>query len=690
MRHILIFIMVLNILFFSIPTSAYADYNVWNKLENAVAIKVGCSKAYVNLSEVNIDFGNSNVVPIVENSRCLLPLRFVSESFGADVKWDNENQLVYISFQGKYAVIPLNSNKMTINNADIPLDSPAKMVNDRVFVPIRQLAESLLGKKVFYHDGLIVLSDTDNIFNPNSDNEQISVLQSAFKDNIVKTSYMIYYGKLNDEIIESAKNYKLVILHPHIGDITRNQVQEIRQGVSKNNPNDDVSVLAYISIGEDLRTSNMSYEQMKSDPRFAGDKTGPRVDPRGKLPSGGQPLDIQNPIGNPSKGGNGYASYYLDDNNFDGNPDINKYFNCAFVNAGDPAWFDVVSNMTIDGYDKIPGLKEVLTDDYGRGLGCDGVFLDTIDTCAPNSYTDENSPNQSEFEWTAPGFSSFVERVRSAYPDKYILQNRGLFFFDPRLPHYKYCTRENIDFVMFESYRLDSNPNEDYNLSFFKDNKNAFMPKLMAEANRFDGFRVLSLGYAEGAKGAALKDTLLGKSNSELDTLLTDISETQDIAGFNHYITDSQILLCNDFVKNNTDSNDNIPPTWSSTYNSSVAWPPEPPMPRIGIQKVVPQAEGAMVFWDVAIDKNKVKYKVYYQETPFDFINDPQMTKASQQFLIPEIGDVYKNGVGQDAYPYQAFINNLTKEKTYYFVIRAVDIFNNEDKNEVVLSAPLQ
>ena len=150
-----------------------------------------------------------------------------------------------------------------------------------------------------------------------------------------KQSYMIYYGVLNDDIIEEAKQYEIVILHPKMGNVTREQVQEIRASGTK--------VLGYIAIGEDLRTANMTPEEMLDDPRFTGDGTGPRVDPR---PEGTESLDGVDPMGNPSPAGTGYASYYLDDNNHDGKPDINPVFNCAFTNIGDPAWFEVLDNIS--------------------------------------------------------------------------------------------------------------------------------------------------------------------------------------------------------------------------------------------------------------------------------------------------------------------------------------------------------
>ncbi len=53
-------------------------------------------------------------------------------------------------------------------------------------------------------------------------------------------------------------------------------------------------------------------------------------------------------------------------------------------------------NMRYDSPDRLFGLDELLTTWAGRGLGCDGVFLDTLDTAAPNSYTDGTSPNMSK------------------------------------------------------------------------------------------------------------------------------------------------------------------------------------------------------------------------------------------------------------------------------------------------------
>ena len=493
-----------------------------------------------------------------------------------------------------------------------------------------------------------------------------------------KSSYMIYYGALDRDIIENAKQYELVILHPRMGNITREQVQEIRSS--------GTIVLGYISIGEDLRTAGLSPEDMLNDSRYTGDKTGPRVDPR---TAGDTTFDNVDPLGKPSDAGVGYASYYLDDNDHNGKPDINPIFNCAFTNIGDPAWYDVLLDMTIDGEDGIPGIREILDEDYGRGLGCDGLFLDTIDTCAPNSYTSEADVNMTRFEWTATGVKDFTKRLKKDYPDKYILQNRGIFFYNPYLPHYKYNPRHFVDYVMYESFMLDSNSTSAFNENYYGDNRYNYAPKLMAEAERPDGFQVLSLGYAEGPEEYELKASLMGNSEKGLDLLLEDMKVAENETGFMHYITDGGVTLVNNFVLEHQTKKDKKAPHWTSVYNDSTEWPPGAPTPRIGIGEAVSAEGGITVRWDVALDKNGVEYVLYYQKEPFDLSEDPELSKAESVVLKPKVGDGYENGDLLHTYPFQDKVTGLEKGTKYYLIIRARDRSKaqNEEGNAVVLTA---
>jgi hypothetical protein len=541
-------------------------------------------------------------------------------------------------------------------------------------------------------------------------NEGLNVRKMAAEAN----SYAITYGVLDANAIQTLKSYPLVIVHPYGGNISRAQIYQVKQGLKPNDASDNVVVLCYISIGEDSRTFNLTDEQMKADRRFAGDGSGPSIDPRGAAASGTSLLGI-NPLGTPTNGG--FASYYVNDNAVvcngaaDKKPDMNNIFKTRFVNAGDPLWYKTLSDMIMNEETRTPpGLKELLTTSTGRGLGCDGVFLDTIDTAAPNSYTNCSDENHSKSEWTAPGYAAFMRRLRSDYPDKIILQNRGLFFFDPREPHYQVSARGTIDIGFFESYRLDNDSTD--TKPYFLDNKFNTTPKLMAEANRPDGFKMLSLGYANGfdaPKPGIDIQTLLSTTYGVgvgFAELYTDMQEAHAV-GFRHYLTSATVDFVNSFVKRFEDMSDHTAPVWSSVYNANYGYPDntlDAPLPRIGIQQALSEGAGSVtVKWDVALDLNKVSYVLYYKNAPFDFVTDPDLVSATRVLLRPDspaAGNAYSNvwnsGDGsmsarnqamQLVYPYQQTINGLQQAATYYFVIRAIDSQGNEDKNQVFLTA---
>lgn len=502
------------------------------------------------------------------------------------------------------------------------------------------------------------------------------------------------YGAWNAASIVSAKKHDLVVIHPSADGVNRALVQELQKGMDPNDPSDDIIVLGYVSIGEDDRVSALTDAQARADTRFRGDATGPRVDPRGPTPHGGS-LSGLAVLGNASPGGTGWASFYLDDNSIardgkaDGIPDRNASFGGYFVNAGDPKWFDLVDGMTLDGVDGVAGLKEVLTTTTGRGLGCDGVFLDTIDTAAPNGWTTPSADDLSQFEWTAPGMSAFVGHVHSAYPGSLVLQNRGDFFFNPELQQFPYTTRGAIDFFLFESYRLSSSTSDGIDPLFFADNQYDIMPKLVAESQRPDGFRTLSLGYAEGTELMGAANTLVGNGSVALDSLLEDIRVTVRVAGFRHYLTNADLTLTNAFVRDHADLTDSAPPVWSSVWNQNVdaSGLPAAPSARAGVQHVTPFTGGVTVQWDVAIDMNTVSYRLYYSTGPFDFTGDPHLTGAVRVTLTPHQPAAYASAFSKSTLPFEDMVTGLKSGTTYQFVLRAVDSDGNEDANTTVASA---
>lgn len=503
-------------------------------------------------------------------------------------------------------------------------------------------------------------------------------------------SYIIYYGTWTDALVDRVKSrYDMVILNTK--GITPRQAARLRAGANPADARDDVLVLGYISVGEDERTNGLTPEQMKKDKRFVLDGSGPAVDPRvgGPYPDGAViPTDI-NQNGTMTYGG--FAPFYLNDNfvtNKTGKkdvPDFNRNFNGAFVNPGHPAWYKALSDMTIK-KDKVSGIREIVTSGYGAGYGLDGLFLDTLDTAAPNSWTNAKNVNQSEFEWTAPGTQTFVRKLANEYPSSLIVGNRGLFFYTPDLPMYRYTLRPYMDFVLFESYRLDSSTAQYFSPQVFNDNKYNYVQKLLAEADRPDGFRVLSLGYAEGPDGDKLKQMLSGKADPS-KMMLDDIDETVAQMGMIHYMTNQWVSNVNTFVIDHLPKAAKVP-TWGSTKRPSV-WGQPYDAPRIGVQSVAVQNDTLTIGWDVAHSMARpISYSLFVKEgKPFDYTIDlkSQSTIIVESLPLDEPSDYWTTTNDAQRLPYKASVKGVEAGKTYYVLIRARNAEGQYELNEHVM-----
>jgi hypothetical protein len=63
-----------------------------------IELWIGWSAARVNGVDIPIDAANANVVPEIISSRTMLPLRFVTESLGATVGWEQSTQTITITY----------------------------------------------------------------------------------------------------------------------------------------------------------------------------------------------------------------------------------------------------------------------------------------------------------------------------------------------------------------------------------------------------------------------------------------------------------------------------------------------------------------------------------------------------------------------------------------------------------------
>lgn len=84
-----------------------------------------------------------DVQPIIVEGRTLVPLRKIFESLGAIVLWDGENRIVTASNDNNFIILPIDSRYATVSNRKIELDVAARIMEGRAMVPLRFIAESL-------------------------------------------------------------------------------------------------------------------------------------------------------------------------------------------------------------------------------------------------------------------------------------------------------------------------------------------------------------------------------------------------------------------------------------------------------------------------------------------------------------------------------------------------------------------
>ncbi|MDU3010115.1 MAG: stalk domain-containing protein, partial [Peptoniphilus harei] len=82
-----------------------------------------------------------DVTPVIRNNRTMLPLRYVAEAIGADVKWDAKTRTATFTKDGLTASIQVDGNEIVLSNGKtIKMDSKPLMLNNRILVSVVNVA----------------------------------------------------------------------------------------------------------------------------------------------------------------------------------------------------------------------------------------------------------------------------------------------------------------------------------------------------------------------------------------------------------------------------------------------------------------------------------------------------------------------------------------------------------------------
>lgn len=118
----------------SVPKKSVEDVKVIDKLWYIFHID---KYDYEEVRNNNSTSHKMDVTPVIRNERTMLPLRYVAEAIGADVKWDPETRTATFAKDGLIATIQIDSDEIVLSNGKtVKMDSKPLNINDRILVSV--------------------------------------------------------------------------------------------------------------------------------------------------------------------------------------------------------------------------------------------------------------------------------------------------------------------------------------------------------------------------------------------------------------------------------------------------------------------------------------------------------------------------------------------------------------------------
>lgn len=114
-------------------------YAKWKeKYETNIVLTIGKKEAAINGKVVTND-----TAPEIVNGRTMLPVRFVAETLSSIVTWNPENREVTIIKDEKIIKLIIDNDIALVDGTEVKIDSSPYIKNDRTYLPVRFIAESL-------------------------------------------------------------------------------------------------------------------------------------------------------------------------------------------------------------------------------------------------------------------------------------------------------------------------------------------------------------------------------------------------------------------------------------------------------------------------------------------------------------------------------------------------------------------
>ena len=211
MKKLILFTLIISLMTSSIPALATSALP-----NDSIALHIGSTLTLTGENITPLDSNNPNVVPVIHKDRTLVPLRAISEHFGAVVSYNSIDREAVIKINGKTYIFPINKNFYRIEETGkstktMTFDTEALIIEDRTMVPLRVISEEILGKTVGYNEKVITVGTSTITLDSNLTNEIKTRIGQAVKiSSLTELNKIVtnmtnnnYYGN-EKEVMEAA------------------------------------------------------------------------------------------------------------------------------------------------------------------------------------------------------------------------------------------------------------------------------------------------------------------------------------------------------------------------------------------------------------------------------------------------------------------------------------------------------
>ncbi|RXZ80930.1 DUF5050 domain-containing protein [Paenibacillaceae bacterium] len=161
--------------------TAAAKENVLPEINNSIVLCIDSPKVYVKGKQGRIDDKNKEIAPFAEKGNTFVPLRFISEKLGGKLSWNAKTQEITISVNGDKAKMTVGEPSLSINGKKLAMNTASQTINGTTYLPLRHVVEDIFHQKLYYKNGIIIISDKTPVISKST----LSELELALKPKAV-------------------------------------------------------------------------------------------------------------------------------------------------------------------------------------------------------------------------------------------------------------------------------------------------------------------------------------------------------------------------------------------------------------------------------------------------------------------------------------------------------------------------